>query len=178
MPPSLDIYALTRERNRQTVERFIASYVDREASEDRSGEELMMLALDAAPGSEGRMDQVEWRQVASLADILTQGLSRPSRAFVVRLQPRAARFSDAFLAFTRDDQLVLGLSLDDEGMLPSTQAEAERVMHRLMQEFDGHRGLVGAELPAPLSEAAFAGPVSSLVTAAATRSSDGSVAAV
>ena len=104
MPTSLDIYALTRQRNRPTVERFIASYVDREASDDRTGEELMMLALDAAPGAEERMDQVEWLPVASLADILTQ-------------------------------------------------------------------------LPAPLSEAAFTGPLPPLVTAAATRSSDGSVSA-
>ena len=157
MPPSLDIYALTRRRDQRTVERFIAAYVDREASDDRTGEELMMLALDAAPGAEERMDQVECLPIASLADILTHGLSRPSRAFVVRLRPLSARFSDASLAFTRDDQLVLGLSLDDEGMLPANQAEAERVMHRLMQDFEGHRGLVGAELPAPLSEAAFAG---------------------
>ena len=124
-----------------------------------------MLALDAAPGAEERMDQVEWLPVASLADILTLGLSRPSRAFVVRLRPQSARFSDAYLAFTRDDQLVLGLSLDDEGMLPANQAEAERVMHRLMQDFDGHRGLVGAELPVPLSEVAFARATPTLLTA-------------
>jgi hypothetical protein len=169
VPPYLEIYALTRRRDRRTVEQFIATYVDREASEDRAGEELMMLPLDADPGAEERMDEVEWVPVGSLRDILAHGLARPSRAFVASLRPRAAPFTHACLAFTRDEQLVVGLSLDDEGMLPANQAEAERVMHRLMHEFDGHRGLVGVELPAPLSEAGFAEATGPLVTATATK---------
>ena len=170
MPPNLDIYTLTRRRDRPTVERFIADYVDRDASDDRTGEELMMLALDAPPGAEERMDAVEWVPILSLAEILEHGLARPSRAFVVTLQPASTSFTSAYLGFTRDDQVVLGLSLDDEEMLPTTQAEAEQVMHCLMRDFDGHRGVVGSELPAPLSEAAFSRATGPLVIANASRS--------
>jgi hypothetical protein len=43
MPPNLDVYVVSRAQDRETIERFLSTYVDRGASEDRGDEELMML---------------------------------------------------------------------------------------------------------------------------------------
>ncbi|MGI8619331.1 MAG: hypothetical protein ACR2L6_09630 [Gemmatimonadaceae bacterium] len=167
MPPNLDIYVLTRRRDSETIDRFLDAYVDRAANEDRRGGELCMLALDAPAGAEDQLDPAEWVPVASLAEVIAHGLARPSRAFVCHLKPRVAPFNSAYLAFTRDDRLVLGLSMDDWDMLPERQAEAERVMNHLMSEFEGDGGLVAVEMPPPLSAASFAAARGPLITARA-----------
>lgn len=172
MPPDLNIYALTRRRDSETIDRFLDAYVDRAASEDRGGEELCMLALDAPVRAEDQLDPVDWVPVASLTDVIAHGLARPSRAFVCALTPLIEPFTAAYLAFTRDDQLVLGLSLDDWDMRPSRQAEAECIMNHLMAEFECDRGLVGVEMPPPLSEASFAAAHGHIVTARAAVSAD------
>lgn len=153
--PYLDIYGLTRHRDRATLDRFLARYVDREANEDRRGEELMMLPLDAPRGAEREMPEVEWQAVASLGEIIERGLARPSRAFACTLRNARPPFDFATIAFTRDDQLVLGLSLLDEGARPESQLTAERALSALADEFDCHRGLIAVEYPPPLSDEAF-----------------------
>ena len=170
MPPDLDVYVLSKRRDQTTIDRFLDKYIDRPASEDRTGEELMVLPLNAsADGDSLDAAKWEWVPVTSLADIMAYGLARPSRAFACSLRPRDVTFTHAYVVFTSDDQLIVGLSLDDEGMRPTVQSEAERVMHRLMEEFDGHRGLIGVEWAPPLSETSFAAADGPLITAKVVR---------
>ncbi len=45
MPPALDIYVLTRQRDLPTINHFLDTFVDRSAYEDRGGEGLLMIPL-------------------------------------------------------------------------------------------------------------------------------------
>lgn len=170
MPPNLDIYVLTRRRDRGTIDRFLDTHVDRVASDVRPGAELCVLAFNAPPGAEDHLDPVEWVPISTMADVVELGLATPGRAFAHYMAPRDPAFAKAYIAFTRDDRLVLGVSIDDWNMDPRKQHEAERILNRLMSEFDGDHGLVTVEEPPPLSEESFMATGRRIVTARSVRS--------
>ena len=158
MPPSLDIYALVRRRDAATVNRFIDLYVDRARSEDRADEELMIVSLGASPSQSshrfpGREPAYDWEPALTLTHVIERGLQHPRRAFTVYLSSRHEGNGSVVLCFTTDDQLILGLSIDDEGKKPETKAVAVSMLDRLMVEFDGPLGIILVEIPPPMSEA-------------------------
>src|SRR5262245_50337419 len=114
MPPNLDAYVVSPARNRETIERFLSAYVDRAASEDRGNEELMLVAMDSA-GQPSNGDDWEWEPSRSLTHIIERGLQFPSRAFSAYLKPLNSSLAGAILAFDVDNQVIFGISLDDEG---------------------------------------------------------------
>ncbi len=63
--------------------------------------------------------------------------------------------TSVILGFTADDQLVLGLSIDDEGMRPENETKAKDLLHRLAEQYGCHLGLVTVEEPPPRDESAF-----------------------
>ena len=158
MPPCLDIYVFSCHRNADTLNRFVARYADRVASEDRGDEELMMLKLDS--GCDDRSaDAYEWERAVSLTRILERALDTPCRAFMIYVKPRGKRVYLVTLAFTADDQVVLGLSLDDADGSEATLERAKGLLTQLAMEFDAHAGFIGAEESPPLLNGKIPPPV-------------------
>jgi hypothetical protein len=151
MPPSLDIYVFSKSRDQSTLERFINTYVDREVSEMCGDEELMILPLEATKES-SLTDEWDWEPAITLTHIVERGLDHPRRAFVVYLKPKDATVSGVTLAFTADNQIIFGLSIDDEGEKPENTNLAKRLLQNLAQSFNGHLGLITCEEPPPLWE--------------------------
>jgi hypothetical protein len=145
----LDIYIASRARNLATVERFIDDYVDRTKSEYRGSEELMMIPLNAT-ASPDRVEAWDWEPARTLTHIIKRGLDKPYRAFSVRLETRDPSLSSATLAFTTDDQLILGLSIDDEGAVPENASRAKLLLHKMAAAYAAERGWIGVEMPPPL----------------------------
>ena len=160
MPPDLDVYVLTPSRDKETLERFVNQYVDREKSEDRGDEELMMLPMDvdtAVPThkSDLKIEEYDWEPAYTLSHILERGLQTPPRAFAVYLKPIDDTLHQITLCFTVDNQLVLGLSFDDAGMRPENEARAKKLLNVLMAQFKGDLGLITVEEPPPFSTEEF-----------------------
>jgi hypothetical protein len=156
MPPDLDIYLLTQHHTAETIQRFLDQYVDRAASDYRHGEEISVLPLNVKTEREMvSSDNMEAVPVSSLADILRYGLSQPPRAFYIHLVPKSSPIAYVMLGFTTDGQLILGLSIDDEGMLDENLTTAIQLLHQMAQEYQGHLGLILVETPPPLSEIDF-----------------------
>jgi hypothetical protein len=151
MPPDLDIYVVSKSRDRDTLERFIHTYVDRQANEMRGDEELMMLPLDAT-NIPARLDQWDWEPALTLGHILNRGLDYPRRAFVVYLKPKDKAFDRVILAFTADDYVVFGLSIDDEDETTENLDLAKSILHSLADSFNGHIGVIASEESPPLWE--------------------------
>src|SRR5438552_12649379 len=106
MPPCLDVYVVTRYRDTDTLNRFVELYVDREASDDRGDEELMMLPLDAIDEPEGS-DRWDWEPARDLGHVLRRALDHPRRAFAVYLRPSNPAYYGVVIGFTTDNQTVL-----------------------------------------------------------------------
>ncbi len=167
---SLDVYGLTRQRDAGTLNRFLDEYVDRMANADRGNEELLIEPLDMRP--EETVENWEDEPSLSLAHILELGLAHPRRAFRAYLKclPICAQegIERAILGFTRDDQLVLGLSVapiytivwevDEEAENARTRA----LLAHFADMYQCHLGLILLEGPPPLSEAGFRQPAESL----------------
>jgi hypothetical protein len=163
----LDVYGLTRQRDAATLNRFIDEYFDRAANADRGGEELLPEPLDAYAGEMENQQDVE--PSLTLAHILELGLAHPRRAFTTYLTClptfHQAEIEQVILGFTRDEQLVLGLSLApiytstwdvDEA---AEHAQALALLTHLAEAYQCRLGLGLLETPPPLSEAEFRQPI-------------------
>lgn len=161
MPPDLDIYGLTRCRDIATIDRFLDTYVNREKSWDRGGEELMMEPLGFIPRETGEEraevepQTFEWEPAPTLSHIIERGLALPHRAFTVYLTPKRADLTSVILSFTADDQLVLGIAIDDAGAKPENERRAKDLLAQLLEEYACHLGLILVEDHPPRSERAF-----------------------
>lgn len=174
MPPSLDIYGLTKHRNFVTINHFIDAYVDRASSEDRGDEELMIVPLGRTrdswkymmpkvhahhlkhnPSYATQYYEYEWEPAFTLSHSIQRGLDYPRRSFSIYLTSKVPDISQAILSFTVDDLLILGLSIDDEGALPENQLRAEKLLESIARQYDCHLGLIRVDQPPPMSEAEF-----------------------
>src|SRR5260370_807014 len=152
MPPSLEIYARTRDGGRVAIERFLNEYVDWVAAEERGDEDMLWenparLTEEWAGQGSGRIPETawEWEPAYTLSHIIERGLDHPRRAFTVYLTAKAPDLDRIILAFTRDDQLVLGLAIDDEGAQPENEIKAKALLARLMEAYGCHAGLILVE---------------------------------
>jgi hypothetical protein len=151
MPPELDIYVISEARNFETINRFLDLYVDREASEDRGDEELMILPLDIQ-GDPSEVRDWDWEPAKSLTSIVERGLQYPRRAFTVYLKQQDASLERAILSFTPDDKVIFGVSIDDEGAKPENLERAKNLLHEMAERLHGHAGLIAVEQPPPWTE--------------------------
>jgi hypothetical protein len=165
----LDVYGLTRQRDAITLNRFLDEYIDRAANADRGDEELMLEPLDAHSSETKR--QWEWEPSLTLSHILERGLAYPRRVFTTYLTClpacHEARIERAILGFTRDDQLVLGLSVStsehmQEDGWEAGEARAHELLTHFAEAYRCHLGLILLEEPPPLSEAEFRQPSETL----------------
>jgi hypothetical protein len=151
---TLDVYALTRHRDAATIQHFLDAYIDQAANEDRGDEELLLDALPTASAESQPSAASEWEPAVSLSHSVQRGLDYPRRAFTLYLQPKDPSFDRAMLGFTGDDQLVVGLSISDDG-LAATEPRARQLLDKLAHHYDGYLGAVLLNEYPPHSEAAF-----------------------
>src|SRR6266446_7871883 len=161
MPPDLDIYGLTKHRDASTIDRFLDAYVDRVKSWDRGDEALMMEPLPLTPpetgeeGAEWESTTFEWEPALTLSHIIERGLASPRRAFTVYLAPKRVDLTSVILSFTADDQLILGVAIDDEDAKPENERRAKELLVQLVEEYACHIGFILVEEYPPRSEMAF-----------------------
>lgn len=155
----LNVYVLTARRDRPTLETFLSAVVDRGASEDLAGTDLMMVPLGHGGALDPSFDGWEWRPCASLDEAIQIGLGPPSRAFTIPMTASLAGLHHPTLTFTRDDRLVFGVAVedDDEAALPAARV----ILADMMMELGGTCGLVVAEHPPPLDEGELRGVIAS-----------------
>jgi hypothetical protein len=165
------VYGLTRQRDLATLSRFLDEHVDRAANAGRGDEGLVLEPLDThSLEPEGR-GEWEWEPSRTLSHILERGLAYPRRAFRVYLTRLPAcheiGIEPALLGFTRDDQLVLGLTVSTGKHMREDEWEAGEIRaHELLAHFaEAYRCSLGTTLleePPPLSEAEFRQPSETL----------------
>lgn len=149
MPPNLDVYVISAARDLETIERFLNAYVDRAESEDRGDEELMVLALDSS-GTPSCGDDWDWEPSKSLTHIVERGLEFPRRAFSAYLKTLNTSLAGAILAFDVDNQVIFGVSMDDEGAKAENLERAKNLLNEMAQMLGATHGFIGVEQPPPL----------------------------
>jgi len=154
MPPELDIYGLTTQRTLDTINYFLDSYVDRIASEDRGDEELMIARLDRVLKVDDP-NAYEWELARTLSHTIQRGLDYPRRSFALYLPAKHPYLARTILKFTTDDQLILGLSVNNAETQAGDEEQAKQLLTTLFEHYHCHLGLIAAEMAPPDDELDF-----------------------
>jgi hypothetical protein len=85
-----------------------------------------------------------------LTHIIDRGLQFPRRAFSVYLKTLDASLAGAILAFDADNQVIFGVSMDDEGAKAENLERAKSALHEMAQTLGATHGFIGIEEPPPL----------------------------
>lgn len=150
MAPCLDVYSLSRRRDRATIDRFIKTYADRAEFDSRTNEQLMVLPIGSVTDeNEMTSDEWDWLEINSLSDAIDVGLRHPHRAFTLYLSPRGS-WRGAELSFTTDGRVIFGVSIEDAMHNPLVLAEANDAMTQLWSETEGDRAWIACDQPPPL----------------------------
>jgi hypothetical protein len=159
------VYGLTRRRDRPTVERFLSAYVDPVSW--GLGDRHERVTADGIciqfvpPAAQDPWTEYAELWVPDLAELVAQALARPDEgtlpiAFTAR-QPGDR--SIATLVFTRDRQLVVGLSIDEDGFADVVDGVPDAVVQHELEAFldgwDCHLAFAAWACPAPLDEREF-----------------------
>lgn len=112
MPPCIDIYMMTKNRDFVTLTKFVDGYVDLARSNEVGFGDLMVLPLGAL-GNPEKENEWEWVKVSRLSEIVEYGLKQPWRGFSVYLRSKNKSIYRVILSFSIQGDLILGLSLDD-----------------------------------------------------------------
>lgn len=150
MGPCLDVYALSHRRDLSTVLSFVGAYSSSDLGAHRDEFELMVLP-EGFEGDEDSLPLEKWNAVLfeTLNEAIRYGLEDGSRAFRLYLD-RVDPWCGALIAFTRSNEVVFGVSVDDRLGEPAALQHAEELRSQLAEQTDGRRTWIVAEEPPPL----------------------------
>jgi hypothetical protein len=153
MSSYLDIFALTRHRDFQTVNQFVNEYVDQRFFIEFGLEEHRIGPID-----ENDLNDI-WKPEITLEECLQYGLDSQVRAFKLYLRTfekyKSKKIEAAGLTFTKDNKLELSLSVEIIDLREEDLNYSINILHQLMAEYDCHLGLVGKRFGGSWSEAEF-----------------------
>ena len=147
MPPSIEIYGLTIQRNLITIDSFLERYIIREANEYRPNEELEV----REPSSNSSHISTIWHPYEGLTSAIQYGLANSHRSFSLYFPTKYIHITRAILSFTIDANLVLGLSTEESADI----IVVKELSKDLARFFGCHLGVAVVEEPPPLNEQLF-----------------------
>jgi hypothetical protein len=148
MPPCIDVYLLSKQRNSQTISKFIDEFIDEELSALKFPGQF-----DLAPDDIAILDKLDnWKtiQVNSVQECINYGIMNPYAAYSIYLHPKSAEFCNVILSFSVDGGIIFGLSLDDPKNEAVKFANAIDYLKLLFDLFDGYEGRIGHEISPPI----------------------------
>ncbi len=146
--PYIDIYTLTNNRDKKTIESFLSHFTDREAIEDQKEGELMILPDGKNRKNINSDDEYVWTKAISVTNSINIGLANPKNCFTMYLNSNKQDIDLAILTFTQDGKLILGLSIfeyqDDESTIDNYKL-AETLRRKIEKDYFGVHSYYGLE---------------------------------
>ncbi len=146
--PYIDIYTLTNNRDKKTIESFLSNYTDREAIEDQKDGELMILPNDRNRKSINSDEKYVWTKAISVTNSINIGLADSENCFTMYLSSNKKDIDLVILTFTQDGKLILGLSIfeyqDDDSTIDNYEL-AETLCRKIENDYSGVFSYFGLE---------------------------------
>lgn len=117
MPPYYDIYGLSKQRDKTTVEKFLNYFSIREKIENREGQEI------AVYKNEKFKTEETWKAIRTLTEVIDFGLENENFGFAFYIGDNLKEgINHIILKFTFDGKIIFGISveenkIDDNGNL-------------------------------------------------------------
>ena len=156
--PYIDIYTLTYQRNKETIENFLSKFTDRQAIEDQKDGELMLLPNGKSRKEVNGLDDYIWVKALTVTNSIEVGLSDPTNCFTMYLAANRPDIDLAILTFTQDGKLILGLSVyeyKDENSTVDNYDLATQLRDEIQKDYSGIASYFGLEASPPDNEREF-----------------------
>lgn len=109
MPPFYDIYGFSKQRDKNTVEKFLSYFAHREKIENRTGQEIIVYKNDKYGIEE------TWIPVNSLTDVIEFALENVNFGFAFYISDNLREgINDVILKFTFDGKVIYGISVKEK----------------------------------------------------------------
>ncbi len=154
MAPNIDIYVLSKIRTAEILYKFLGLYVDRNKSENRKDEQLMIYKLDSN-GKSDSDNNYEGEPALTLSNSIKRALDFPRRSFTIYLDSKRNDIDRVILSFTTDDKIIFGLSIDYENESKQNIEKANQLLEELLKNFNCNMGFFSVELPPSRNEKLF-----------------------
>lgn len=109
MPPYYDIYGLSKQRDKNTVEMFLSHFANREKIEDREGQEI------AVYKNEKYGTEETWTAISTLTEVIDFGLKNQNLGFAFYIGDNLKEgINHIILKFTFDGKIIFGISVEEK----------------------------------------------------------------
>lgn len=116
MPPYYDIYGLSLQRDKETVERFLNHFANRDKIEDRESQEI------AVYKNEKYKTEETWTSIRTLTEVIDFGLKHPNFGFAFYIGDNLKEgINHIILKFTFDGKIIFGISVEEHRIVNDTK---------------------------------------------------------
>lgn len=154
----LDIYTLTDNRNRETIEKFLLEYTNRQSIEQTEDCELAILKKGKLKSEGIKNDDYIFVKSETLTNSINIGLSDPTNCFTLYLNSKKTEIKYLVLSFTQDGKLILGIAINeyiDEDERIDNYELAKKIAEDLENNNSGKGNYFGVEIVPALNEKDF-----------------------
>lgn len=108
MPQCYDIYGLSLQRDKETIETFLSHFTNREKIEDREAQEIAVYRNEKYDIEE------TWTSISSLTEVIDFGLKNKSFGFAFYIGDNLNEgINHLILKFTFDGKMIFGISIEE-----------------------------------------------------------------
>lgn len=108
MPPYYDIYGLSKQRDKKTVETFLNYFANRNKIEDREGQEIAFYK------NEKYKTEETWTSIRTLTEVIDFGLKNQNLGFAFYIGDNLKKgINHIILKFTFDGKIIFGISVEE-----------------------------------------------------------------
>jgi hypothetical protein len=108
MPPYYDIYGLSKQRDKKTIETFLNYFANRDKIEDREGQEI------AVYNNEKYNTEETWTAITTLTEVIDFGLENKNFGFAFYIGDNLKEgINHIILKFTFDSKIIFGISVEE-----------------------------------------------------------------
>lgn len=109
MPPYYDIYGLSKERNKETVEKFLNYFAFRDKIEIRNGQEI------AVYKNEKYKTEETCTPISTLTEVINFGIENQNIGFAFYISDNLKEgINHIILKFTFDGKIIFGISVEEK----------------------------------------------------------------
>jgi len=112
MPPYYDIYGLSKQRDKVTVEKFLDYFSYRDKIENREGQEIFVYKNEQYDVEE------TWTPIRTLTEVIDYGLIHRNHGFAFYIGDNLKKgINHIILKFTFDRKIIFGISVEEKKLL-------------------------------------------------------------
>jgi len=107
MPPCYDVYGISKKRDKETINRFVEYFCDRDQIESQTGCEIFVNENEKYNIPE------ESIEVSKLSDVIEYGILNKTKGYSYYLDSRDD-YIGVLLKFTYDSKIIFGVSIEEK----------------------------------------------------------------